>query len=42
VDRICRRAGFTRLLLGEGRNGIVRYLKEEVMSYESSRRSAMK
>lgn len=37
VDRIARKAGFTRLYLGEGRNGIVRYLIKEVMFYESSR-----
>ena len=30
VDRIARRAGLTRLCLGEGKNGTVRYLREEV------------
>jgi hypothetical protein len=42
VDRIARRAGLTRLLLGTGRNGIVRYDRKEVLLYESSRRIAMK
>ena len=38
VDRIARRAGLTRLCLGEGRNGIIRYIREEVEAYETSRR----
>lgn len=38
VDRIARRAKLSRLCLGEGRNGIVRYLREEVNAYEASRR----
>ena len=37
VDRIARRAGLTRLCLGEGRTGIVRYRREEVEAYETSR-----
>ena len=37
VDRIARRAGFTRLCLGVGRNGMVRYLRKEVEAYEGSR-----
>jgi hypothetical protein len=37
VDRIARRAGFTRLCLGTGRNGMVRYLRKEVDAYEGSR-----
>jgi len=37
VDRIARRAGLTRLYLGVGNNGIVRYVKEEVVKYEASR-----
>ena len=41
VDRIARRAGLTRLCLGEGRNGIVRYLRKEVQAYEQSRRVRM-
>jgi len=38
VDRIARRAGLTRLCLGEGKNGIVRYILEEVTAYEQQRR----
>lgn len=41
VDRIARRAGFTRECLGDGRNGMVRYLREEVVAYEESRRVVM-
>ena len=37
VDRIARREGFTRSLLGSGDNGIVRYLRKEVLAYEASR-----
>ena len=37
VDRIAKRAGMARVLLGEGRNGIVRYLRSEVDVYERSR-----
>src|SRR5262245_16736495 len=38
VDRIAERAGLSRLCLGEGRNGMVRYVREEVERYEESRR----
>jgi hypothetical protein len=38
VDRIARRHRFTRVCLGEGENGMVRYLRKEVESYEASRR----
>jgi hypothetical protein len=41
VDRIARRAGLTRVCLGEGRNGMVRYLREEVEAYEATRRVRM-
>lgn len=41
VDRIARRAGLTRLCLGEGRNGAVRYVRKEVEAYEASRRVTM-
>lgn len=41
VDRIARRAGLTRLYLGTGRNGMVRYLRKEVIAYEASRRIVM-
>jgi len=37
VDRIARRAGFTRVCLGHGKNGMVRYLRREVEAYEASR-----
>jgi len=39
VDRIAHRAGFRRVCLGEGRNGIVRYLLSEVEAFEAARRS---
>ena len=38
VGRIAERAGFSRFYLGEGRNGVVRYLRKEVEAYEESRR----
>jgi uncharacterized protein YndB with AHSA1/START domain len=38
VDRIAQRAGLTRLCLGEGKNGMVRYVRGEVIAYEQSRR----
>jgi hypothetical protein len=41
VDRIARRAGFTRLCLGEGRNGLVRYLRQDVEKYETARKISM-
>lgn len=34
VDRIARRAGLTRLHLGKGQKGIVRYLLSEVIALE--------
>jgi hypothetical protein len=37
VDRIANRAGLKRLYLGEGKNGIVRYIRKEVEAYEASR-----
>jgi hypothetical protein len=37
VDRITRRAGLTRMCLGEGKNGTVRYLREEVEAHEKTR-----
>jgi hypothetical protein len=37
VDRIAGRAGLKRLYLGEGKNGIVRYVIKEVEAYEASR-----
>jgi len=38
VDRIARRAGLTRLCLGDGENGMVRYVRKEVEAYEEQRR----
>jgi hypothetical protein len=38
VDRFARRAGLTRLNLGEGKNGTVRFVREEVFEYEAKRR----
>lgn len=37
VDRIATRAGLKRLYLGQGKNGIVRYIRKEVEAYEASR-----
>lgn len=37
VDRIVEREGLTRLCLGEGQNGIIRYLLAEVEELEESR-----
>jgi len=37
VDRIAQRASLSRLCLGEGRNGMVRYLRKEVEAYEATR-----
>jgi len=39
VDRIATRTGLTRLHLGTGRNGIVRYIREEVEAMERQRRA---
>jgi len=41
VDRIARRAGFVRYCLGEGKNGMIRYLRKEVEAYEASRQVRM-
>lgn len=38
VDRIARRAGLTRLCLGTGRTGMVRFIRKEVEAFESTRR----
>jgi hypothetical protein len=37
VDRIAARAGLSRVILGEGKNGTVRYVRAEVEAYEESR-----
>lgn len=41
VDRIAQRAKLTRVYLGEGANGMVRYIRKEVEAYEASRRVQM-
>ena len=41
VDRITRRAGLTKLCLGDGHRGAVRYLLMEVINYEDSRKVQM-
>ena len=38
VDRIARQGGLSRLCLGSGANGTIRYDREEVIAYEQSRR----
>ena len=37
VDRVARRASMTRICLGEGKNGMVRYLRAEALAYELTR-----
>lgn len=37
VDRLARRAGWTRVVIGEGRNGMVRFLREEVLAFIQAR-----
>lgn len=41
VDRIARRAGLSRVCLGVGRNGLVRYVRKEVEAFEEARRVRM-
>ena len=41
VDRIARRNGFARVCLGEGKNGMVRYLRKEVEAYEQKQQVRM-
>ena len=41
VDRIARRAGFVRMCLGDGKNGAVRYVRDEVVLFEKNRRIKM-
>lgn len=38
VDRIARREGMTRMILGIGRNGMVRYVRSEIEAFESRAR----
>jgi hypothetical protein len=35
VQRVCQRAGLKKLLLGHGRNGMVRYLTTEILELET-------
>ena len=37
VDRVATRANLTRVFLGEGRNGMVRFVRKEVETFENSR-----
>lgn len=39
VDRIARCSGLTRVCLGNGRSGMVRYIREEVEALETQRRA---
>jgi predicted DNA-binding transcriptional regulator AlpA len=41
VDRYAHAAGLTRLCLGYGKNGMVRYLRKEVIAYEQERLVSM-
>jgi uncharacterized protein YndB with AHSA1/START domain len=38
VNRVAQRAGLSRVCLGEGKNGMVRFIREEVIAYENNRR----
>ena len=37
VDRIARREELTGVYIGEGKNGNIRYIREEVEAYEKSK-----
>ncbi len=39
AQRIADRAGITKVYLGEGRNGTVRYRLDEIEAYEEARRA---
>ena len=41
VDRITRQAGLSRVVLGNGVKGMVRYVRKEVEAYEAARRVEM-
>ena len=41
VDRIARRARLKRVCLGKGENGMVRYLRKEVVAFEKTRQEQM-
>ena len=38
---LARRAGLMRVCLGDGKNGRVRYIREEAIGYEQARRGAV-
>ena len=42
VDRIARRAGLSRICPSDGKNGIIRYYREEIVAYENSRRVTLR
>ena len=42
VDRIARRARLKRVCLGKGQNGMVRYLRTEVVNYEKDRQKQLR
>ena len=42
VNRIARKAGFTKMFLGEGSNGMVRYMRKEVLAFEEKRQITLK
>ena len=37
AQRIADRVGFSKVFLGEGKHGIVRYVRSEIEEYEASR-----
>lgn len=41
VDRIARRARLKRVCFGKGVNGMVRYLRKEIVAYEKSKQAQM-
>ncbi|MFT3785997.1 MAG: hypothetical protein QM770_07510 [Tepidisphaeraceae bacterium] len=41
VERIARRNRLTKLILGDGRNGLVRYLWKEILAFEARNRVAL-
>jgi len=41
VDRIARRARLRRVCFGKGKNGMIRYLRKEVIAYERRKQERM-
>ena len=41
VDRIARRAKLRRFCFGKGQNGMIRYLRKEVIAYERKKQERM-